>query len=770
MNNTKREKKLKNILIALIMSVSILALTTDISFSLPQDGEVVSGEAEFNYVNDNTLEITASDRSIIDFTSFNIASNESVFVYLPSVDAELLNRVLGGSVSELFGSLNCNGIFLLINESGIHIGSNASIDAASLILSTRDIANSDFLNGNHAFTRLSKDQIDRLLLNEGALNIANGGFAALIGGAVENQGTIIATMGKVALITGDAVTLDISGDGLISVAIDEDVASSVLDYEGNAITNQIANTGTLQSNGGAVLLNAEGVTDVFERAINLEGYVVANSLDGQGGLVSIVANNDVRIAAEISATNVEVGDPDQSVPENVDIAGGSIEAEEDIKVFADNDIEVDGDLTTEDGDIILFADYDGDGQGSFYQGEDVAIEARGEGDITIDASETMELYTISTENGAIKIGENRAPQEITGSPHYVHTAGDFEIVEKVEDDTIATVTTMRDDILKYDIDGDLTLEAQDGGIIDQTGTPLYGDFLNLIGQEIEINTYVPTIDIYKTIGDLSITSSSMQDDTVTLEGEGIRVSYLSSTDVTLRSNGSIDTHDAAIILAHRVNLVSRLFGTYGQPLNIQASNINISRIDGDIDISDSLGIGTSILFRGPPEGWGAIRYNMDATLSLGARNISLSGANPTHLYANTTFWSYENINIIGNIILEDGISLSLFADHNSSVSGDWHDGIGAITCSGDYTITASEGAENTILYLASGNGIGTSEAPLQTNIHSLSAEIYTPGSSMYIEQGENTLILGNITVPGGIVDITSAMNMALDGTIDVSAV
>lgn len=770
MKKTQRKLNLKSILIALILGVCIFTLNTDSSFSLPTHDEVVSGDVEFTQPNDQTLEITASDNAIINFTSFDIAQNESVIVHLPSADAELLNRVLGGSATELFGDLDCNGIFIFINEAGLHIGPSANIDAAGFILSTRDIANSDFLNGDYLFTRLSKEQVDKLLLNEGTLNVGSGGFAALVAGAIENDGTIIAPMGKVALISGDAVRLDISGDGLISVAIDEEVASTVLDYEGQAITEQIKNIGTLQANGGAVILDAESVTDVFEKAINLEGYVVANRLEDQDGLVRIIADNDVEINAEITATSIEVGHPDLGVPENVQVLGGSLEAEEDVQVLADNDIELEADITTEEGDITLFADYDADGEGSFYQGEDATIAAGGEGDVYIDASETMELRTISVENGYIKIGENRAPQSITGSPHYIHTAGDFEIIEKAEEGSVTTITTSRDDILRYDTEQSLTLEAQDGQIIDQTDTPLYGGSLNLIGEGIEIDTFAPTIDIYKTLGDLSITTSSIQGDTVTLEGEGLKVSYLTSTDVTLRSNGSIDTQDVAIISGQRINLVSRLFGTYGQPLNIEANNINISRIDGDIDIRDSLGIGTSILFRGPPDGWGAIRYNKEANFALETNNLILSGVNPTHFYGDITIWSEENLIITGNIVLEDGVTLRLFSDHNSALSGDWHDGVGSITQSGDYTISASEAAESSILYLEGGDGIGTSEVPLGTNVHSLSAEVYTPGSSLYITQGENTLTLGNITVPGGVVDINSARNMILEHTIDVSAV
>ncbi|MBU1524096.1 MAG: filamentous hemagglutinin N-terminal domain-containing protein, partial [Candidatus Omnitrophica bacterium] len=468
-------------------------------YPLPQVDEIVSGTAQVEQINPHTLEITASSDAIINYKSFDIGEGESVIINLPSIESQILNKVLGRQMSQLMGKLNCNGLFILINKLGIYVGPQAKIDIASAILSTRDIANTDFLKGEYLFEKLSQENLDMLLVNRGTIKVKDGGFGVLIAGGIENEGKIIANAGKVVLAGGDAVKLNISNNGLISVIIDEAVASEVLDHQGKAITDQIKNTGTIEANGGTVILNAQSLSGVFTRAINLEGYIKAERLEEKEGRVYVMADKEVRLAANIQATYVKVGDPSQAVPENVSIETGNIQAEQDISILANKDIRVNALLAAQR--INLFADYDRDGIGQV---------------------------------------------------------------------------------------------LQSGGTIE-------ADYLNLAAESIFINTSALNLDIYKTTGDIYITSSIIQGDYVKLEAEGLEVTYLASSNLGLKSNGAIDTRDGVIITALGLNLTSNKFGSYNRPLNLDAQNIHLNRINGNIQILDSLGIGTSIMLRGPPE-------------------------------------------------------------------------------------------------------------------------------------------------------------------------
>jgi len=79
-----------------------------------------------NSVNATQMIITAPDKTIMDFSSFNISNNYSVQIVLPTYDngmlASFLARDSSGSASNINGILNCNGLFILTNTNGINIG------------------------------------------------------------------------------------------------------------------------------------------------------------------------------------------------------------------------------------------------------------------------------------------------------------------------------------------------------------------------------------------------------------------------------------------------------------------------------------------------------------------------------------------------------------------------------------------------------------------------------------------------------------------------
>ena len=283
-------------------------------YGLPKDYKVVNGTAEF-HAQANTLTINASDKAIVNYGSFDIAAHEKVVVNLPTSASEILNRVNSPNPTQIHGMLTCNGYCILVNESGIYVAPTATINAAGLILSTRDITNQNFIDGNHLFQKISQRQLDLLLLNEGTINIEEGGFGVLIAGAVENKGIITARAGTIALAGGDAVRIEFDGGSLISVALSQPVAEQVVDYQGNPVTDQIKNTGTLSADGGTIILAASSINDIFRRSINLQGVVSANRAEEKDGVIRIVADGAVNIGGQIEVSEITVEDirPDRPV-------------------------------------------------------------------------------------------------------------------------------------------------------------------------------------------------------------------------------------------------------------------------------------------------------------------------------------------------------------------------------------------------------------------------------------------------------------------------
>ena len=102
---------------------------------------------------------------------------------------------------------------------------------------------------------------------------------------------------------------------------------------------------------------------------------------------------------------------------------------------------------------------------------------------------------------------------------------------------------------------------------------------------------------------------------------------LEAPSVTIVAGGSIDTPNVAIIQGTNVNLTASRLGTSITPVQIQADNIHIKKLNGDIDIRQSIGIGTSVQITGPPDGETInISYNSNASqLTLEGSSIFTSG-------------------------------------------------------------------------------------------------------------------------------------------------
>ncbi len=165
-------------------SYLILLFGANFLFALPSGPNIIQGSAEL-ISSPEILEIQLSDQSIIDWQSFNISENERVHFLQPSSNSAVLNRVIGGQASQLFGQLQANGQVLLINPSGIVFGKSAQIDLFSLVASTLDLQNDVFLSGKEwTFAGDSTATI----FNEGTIHAANDLFLTAF--SVVNQGTL----------------------------------------------------------------------------------------------------------------------------------------------------------------------------------------------------------------------------------------------------------------------------------------------------------------------------------------------------------------------------------------------------------------------------------------------------------------------------------------------------------------------------------------------------------------------------------------------------
>lgn len=213
----------------------------------------------------------SSARAIITWQSFSIGADARVTFVQPSASAVALNRVVGADPSQILGRLDANGRVFLSNPSGVLFARGASVNVGGLFATTLSIDDADFLAGRDRFYNAGSAGT---VTNSGSIQTPSG-YAALAGPQVRNDGIIVAHRGTIALAAGNRVSLDMVGDGLIAVSVDQ-----------AALNALAANGGTLQADGGRVAMTARSANALLDTVINNGGAIRANSLvDRQGEIV-----------------------------------------------------------------------------------------------------------------------------------------------------------------------------------------------------------------------------------------------------------------------------------------------------------------------------------------------------------------------------------------------------------------------------------------------------------------------------------------------------
>ena len=93
---------------------AILGFTSTLSHANPQGADVIAGQVSFDDLG-KQLNITNSDGAIINWQGFSIGQDELTRFIQESASSAVLNRVTGGSMSEILGRLESNGRVFLIN-------------------------------------------------------------------------------------------------------------------------------------------------------------------------------------------------------------------------------------------------------------------------------------------------------------------------------------------------------------------------------------------------------------------------------------------------------------------------------------------------------------------------------------------------------------------------------------------------------------------------------------------------------------------------------
>jgi filamentous hemagglutinin family protein len=220
------------------------------------------------------LTIQTSDRTAINWQSFNIGVGETTTFVQPSSTSIVWNRINDPNASQILGNLNGNGFVVLQNPNGIFVGGQATISTHGLLLTTAPIPVPDLASGGPwQFNALPPTAS---IVNYGQINVDSGGSLFLISHEIDNQGTLSAPAGRIGLYAGQEVLVSDRPDG-------------------RGLTAQVKLPEGSVNNAGSVIADAGTIT-MHAQVVNQGGLVQANSVRQANGIIELIASDSLNLS------------------------------------------------------------------------------------------------------------------------------------------------------------------------------------------------------------------------------------------------------------------------------------------------------------------------------------------------------------------------------------------------------------------------------------------------------------------------------------------
>ena len=267
-----------------------------------------------------TIQQTSS-QAILNWQTFNVGKNTTVDFNQSAGGASAntwvaLNRILSGVPSQILGSIKAQGQVYLINQNGIIFGGSSQINVSTLLAAAATITDSQFTN-NGIYTSVSGQTLGApsfthglgaVVVDAGAELATNsplrtgdrGGSVILLGGSVENNGSITTADGQTVLAAGNDFYL-LQGYSIIPGT------SSVGSTQGNE-TSTTLGAEVAVTKGGTALNNGlieatTGDITMVGHQVTQAGVMIATSSVDQRGTIHLLTSTSDACASVILATN-----------------------------------------------------------------------------------------------------------------------------------------------------------------------------------------------------------------------------------------------------------------------------------------------------------------------------------------------------------------------------------------------------------------------------------------------------------------------------------
>jgi filamentous hemagglutinin family protein len=267
----------------------------------PTGGVITAGSAAISRSTNNTQIDQSSQRAAINWQSFNVGNQQSVTFQQPSSSAVTLNRVTGPDPSQIAGRIDANGQVVIVNQSGVTFTKGAQVNTNGLMVSAAGISNQNFMAGNMKFDQPGNPNAK--IVNQGTITVRQAGLAALVAPQVANSGVINAKLGHVVLAGAKTATLDLYGDGLVSLDVSNQVTATP-----SGATALVTNTGVIAADGGTVQLTARAADGIVQTLVQAGGKIHAATVGTHTGTVALNGvGGDIVVEGQLAAPGTAPG-------------------------------------------------------------------------------------------------------------------------------------------------------------------------------------------------------------------------------------------------------------------------------------------------------------------------------------------------------------------------------------------------------------------------------------------------------------------------------
>jgi len=707
--------------------------------ALPTNGQVVAGSGSIA-ASGNVLTVNQlSDKLTAQWDTFNIGAAAKVNFVQPSRSSIALNRVMSNDPSRIYGQLNANGQVFLVNAAGILFAPGSSIDVGGLVASTLDISNADFAAGNMRFS--NGNGASGQVLNQGTLTASEGGYIALLGPQVANEGVISAQRGTVALGAGNSVTLDMHGDGLLNLQVD-----------GAALAALASNSGAIQADGGLAVLAARAGGDPLATVINNSGTVQARSLSNRNGVIRLEGGDSgvVAVSGTLDASGYGAGQ-----------TGGTVKVLGDkVGLFAGARVDASGDAGG--GTALLGGNWQGSGSEQRARATFIAADAQIKADavntgnggkVVVWSDESTRYYgSIRARGGAA--GGQGGNAEVSGV-NFLDYAGTADLTAAhggagslLLDPTNITISTGANSATW---NGSNTFTGSGASSILNTTT--------LVNQLGTANVTVSTASAGASLGDITVSNT---------------IAYNGATDrtLTLLANRDINVNANITSGTAKLNVVLNSASTGGAAVGSVSlgSGAQIVSNGGNITIGGGPDPTTGYATGGGVTTIGFRMVGGGSLLSSGAGNILINAKGATG--------QAFSMGTSANTIQTTSGNITINARNTDATAFGMNSGTNLIQSTGTGNITVSAESTGNALGMTMGSS-GNNTIRVADGVLSINAKSTGSSSALAIGSGTNTLqatgsgslvLTGNSSGSGNAVSMITGTNLmrTAGGSISIS--